>query len=392
MPIRRARKEAKQPFQDITDQFTTLSDTLPTTFPSLNIPTPKPKRRVRAPGGTLGAKLRAARNPGPGIPSSLPPSSPPSASSRLPWDENEHDENAHPLDILTSDNPADDELPNFEFQFDLENAPEGEGDDPIADAPEEWAQDEDEPALDPANMSDPFGFFAVEKQLKADRAANPATGTGATVRARYRGAPPPAIDTTVPDPPAREGLVTPPTPHKRVDKRRAVASPSQSSDGFFNPNTSSMPSTPSPAKPASSKIERRTVADGNASNSPGEGDETMEVEPTVTKTRTSRRLAKKPRSSGSPPTAARNSHTPLVKRPKRQAASIQKPTEKPGASHKGNIPEPKKKKGMTAGTRKKPASSGRQTKGKGKSKEDADDSDAEKQEVRANFNYYVLVP
>jgi hypothetical protein len=378
MPIRRARKEAKQPFQDITDQFTTVPDSQPPAFPSLNIPTPKPKRKARTPGGTLGAKLRAVRTPA--IPSSLPPSSPPSTSSRFPWGEEdpEQDENVQPPQhILTTDDPAEDDPLTFEFDL-----PPDDNDNQgyIDEAPEEWVQDE--PTLDAANMSDPFGFFAVEKKLKAHRAANPTT-----VRARYRTAPPPVID-TVPAEPVRDSLATPPTPHKRGDKRRAIASPNQSSAGFFNPNTSSMPSTPSPSKPASSKATGKARRGGDNSDSQEGGDDTFGGEMGIAKTRASKRLVKKPRNSESPLSVAGDPHTPLVERPTRRATATRKHSARPRTGDQEDILELKaKKKVATAGTRKKSTAAGKQVKGKGK--EDADDSHVDQQEVHVYFTYYV---
>ncbi|KAF9460717.1 hypothetical protein BDZ94DRAFT_1265353 [Collybia nuda] len=364
MSIRRA----KQPFQDITDKFVVDSLELPLPI----VPTPKPRRRPRAPGGILGAKLRAARNPN--IPSSLPPSSPPSTSSRLPWGDHEHDqvhdENACPQHILTSDAPAED-IPDFEY--DLGDASQDR--DFIADAPENWFQGESTP--DAANMSDPFGFFAVERQLKAERAAKPIIETKSAARAWHRATPSNTIDVTASNPPVWDIPSNPSTPHKRVDKRRAIASPNQSSDGFFNPNTSSMPSTPSPSKHPTNTAKGKIAPIGEENDRSEDAIKSVEVDSTIAKTRVSRRLIKKPRSSGDSHTTI--SHTPLVKRSTRRIPSVRRPTEKPGDRSKNEVLEPPKKNKRTTGTiGKKPVSSGKR--GKGKNTKDLDDLEIMKQE------------
>ncbi|KAJ7222272.1 hypothetical protein GGX14DRAFT_428361 [Mycena pura] len=133
-------------------------------FVSPNPPTPaaRPRRKPKIPGGALGVKLRlrtaatTSRANATIFPSSLPPSSPPFASSSMrgPPVFNSEDEVAREM-YAGEDNCA------------------------------------------PARLSDPFGFFAVEVKLKAARAAHP---------------PPPPL---VVPPFASRGTVMPATPHKR---------------------------------------------------------------------------------------------------------------------------------------------------------------------------------
>ncbi|KAG6866684.1 hypothetical protein C0991_000794 [Blastosporella zonata] len=132
----------KQPLQDITDRFV-----------------PLPVRHSRKPAA----------------PSSLPPSSPPSA----------HTFSELSINRITYDARHTDNLPD------------------TIDAGD-------------STHSDPFGFFAVENKLKSLR----------TQQDKPRASRPPRIQTT------RSNLVSPPTPPKRRNKRRVNMSPDSEADSM----------------------------------------------------------------------------------------------------------------------------------------------------------------
>ncbi|KAJ7222263.1 hypothetical protein GGX14DRAFT_428345 [Mycena pura] len=189
-----------RPLQDITARFV-----------SPNPPTPaaRPRRKPKTPGGALGAKLRlriaatttTSRANATIFPSSLPPSSPPFASSSMRGP------------------------PVFNSEDEVAREMYAGDDDVRSDFGSQLPSDVDAENRAPARLSDPFGFFAVEVKLKAARAAHP---------------PPPPVA----PPFASRGTVMPATPHKRK--------PGVSSHGVdhFSPATASLPSSPSPVKGA----------------------------------------------------------------------------------------------------------------------------------------------
>lgn len=240
-------KDHKRPLQDITERFVLNS-------PPVNTSS-KPRRKVKAPGGVLGAKLRAAKPP---IPSSLPPSSPPSASSHFPEPVPQHTYNND--QPMSSSGDSEFELPRFER-----------------------AEHDFSGKSDPSTGSDPFGFFAVEKKLKAQRAQDENRPP------RYRVAPPPLINTAL----GQEHPATPPTPRKRHRKRRAVASPALSGANVFSPKTDSLPSTPSPSKPSTRKGKEKAVNSDRSQDEIG-GDD---LDAAAADSTPGRRPTKKPRNS-----------------------------------------------------------------------------------------------
>ncbi|KAJ6631473.1 hypothetical protein B0H10DRAFT_2207126 [Mycena sp. CBHHK59/15] len=204
---------SKRPFQDITDRFRIE--------PAPTPPTTRPRRKPKTPGGALGEKLRlrgiettkSATNI---FPSSLPPSSPPlySSSSRdVPLDLNSEDE-------VIQEIQEDDDEPVYGR------------DDFGSILPSDDDADDDAENRAPANLSDPFGFFAVERKLKTKRDVLPLQPTVLRT-SRY-----------VDDKERDDGRVMPSTPHKpKVGKPRV----STHAD-VFSEATTSLPSTPSPTK------------------------------------------------------------------------------------------------------------------------------------------------
>ncbi|KAJ7270115.1 hypothetical protein B0H12DRAFT_1229355 [Mycena haematopus] len=176
----------KRPFQDITDRFIS----------------PRPKRK---PGGALGEKLRLRAAAEKVFPSSLPPSSPPLyQSSSSQW------------------------MPDRGVAREVhEDAAEPYGHEDFSSMlPSDEDGDPDAENRAPANLSDPFGFFAVERKLKAaKRDIQP------TVLRASR----PAGDKERDD-----GLVMPPTPHKPTIGKRGLSD--------VSPPSASLSSTPSPVK------------------------------------------------------------------------------------------------------------------------------------------------
>ncbi|KAJ6497502.1 hypothetical protein C8R45DRAFT_1211381 [Mycena sanguinolenta] len=180
----------KQPFQDITDRFIS----------------PRPKRK---PGGTLGEKLRLRAAAEKVFPSSLPPSSPPlyqSSSSQWMTDREvahgTHEDAAEPFG-------------HEDFGSMLPSDEEG---------------DPDAENRAPANLSDPFGFFAVERKLKAQRETQPAVTVTALRASR------PTDDKERDD-----GLIMPSTPHKPAIGKRALSD-------VVSPANTSLSASPSPVK------------------------------------------------------------------------------------------------------------------------------------------------
>jgi hypothetical protein len=258
-------KPAKNPLQDITDQFV---DSSPPPSPVIIVPpqlasTPAPRKRRPKVPSTLARQriLRSQQQPqqpvvahqaGKPAHSSLPPSSPPSASSH----------NAH-IDIDTI--PEEFELQRF--------------DSPPAHL---FFQDDDY-QLQPTPASDPFGFLAVERKLKAARAerddedmyeffaegdssiddiyfdeGNASVHIFPTPMPRARNRTDAAAET------GRNRIATP-APCGRPRKRRPLVSPGASAphlDSDGRDGESSFPSTPSPAKhSANVSVESPAVLD-----------------------------------------------------------------------------------------------------------------------------------
>ncbi|KAJ7727896.1 hypothetical protein B0H16DRAFT_1589644 [Mycena metata] len=183
----------KRPFQDITDRF---------------ISSPRPKRKPKIPGGALGEKLRLrvieTTKP---FPSSLPPSSPPLYSS-----------SSHGLPLLNSED---------EVAQEVHDEPVFGRDDFGSMLLSDEDGDEDAENRPPETLSDPFGFFAVERKLKAEREVIPIAAQRAS--------------RLTDDKERDDGLVMPPTPHKpALGKRRLsatadVLSPAATSLGSPSP-------------------------------------------------------------------------------------------------------------------------------------------------------------
>ncbi|KAJ7771986.1 hypothetical protein DFH07DRAFT_212870 [Mycena maculata] len=211
-------------FQDITHRF---ADPAPPT------PITRPKRKPKTPGGALGEKLRlrvidSTKSTANAFPSSLPPSSPPLYSSSSRGLSRSEDEVAQEIqdrgEVEEEEEPYRYANPDFGTMQPL--------DDEDADA--------ENRAPTPATNSDPFGFFAVERKLKAKRAlaSPPPLPQAAVLRASRR----------TDDKGRDDGRVMPATPHKpKLGKRRL----SPDAD-VFSPAATSLASSPSPVKAGTS--------------------------------------------------------------------------------------------------------------------------------------------
>ncbi|KAF9268495.1 hypothetical protein L218DRAFT_953963 [Marasmius fiardii PR-910] len=193
------------------------------------------KRRTKAPTGALGRKLKRAEQE---QISSLPPSSPigPSSSNSLP--------------IASSD----------DGNRDLQDLQEPQGQSFWMDEGGDWKENIDfssqcydehgnfiTPRLQeepkeafPMNDSDPFGFFAVEEKLKAERSRQP-----------------PKVNKSLlpPSKPIAESFKPPRTPHKRRIGKRARTNSSR--NGSSPARSDILPSSPSPTKRFSERFTTR---------------------------------------------------------------------------------------------------------------------------------------
>ncbi|RDB25160.1 hypothetical protein Hypma_007987 [Hypsizygus marmoreus] len=322
-----------RPLQDITDRFVSAVEPLPS---------PRPRRKVKAPGGTFGAKLRAAKAPA--IPSSLPPSSPPSASSRDP--------ELYVDNRSTSSNYGDENVdPNLELpRFEREPGPSN-------------ALDEDAGPLD---TSDPFGFFVVEKKLKALRAR---PSYIEKQQLRYRAAPPPPIDTAL----IPGHLVTPPTPRKRRGKRRALASPSISNPDVFSPRTTSMPSSPSPSKPSSRKGKEKAAAKEEKGGSDTEMGSDLAVTPQP------RRPTKRLRRQGTSKEIAEAPDRPVLRRSGRRTTATMDNAKAADDGDGSHVRVTRRKRTAATSSRTKPSGEKRQPKGKGKASAATQEDDEQRE-------------
>ncbi|KAJ7047869.1 hypothetical protein C8F04DRAFT_1060325 [Mycena alexandri] len=308
----------KRPFQDITDRF---------------ISSPRPKRKPKIPSGALGEKLRLrvieTTKP---FPSSLPPSSPPlysSSSNGLPLLNSEdevvqevHDEPFFGRDDFGSMLPSDENVDD-----DAENRP-------------------------PENLSDPFGFFAVERKLKAEREVIPIAAQRASRFTDDKG--------------RDDGLVMPSTPHKpTLGKRRLSATAD-----VLSPVATSLGS-PSPVKGVGTR-HLNEESDMNTSH---------EILPVRPQERDIDDDHAPPRSKR----ARQSSETSLP--PRRSTRGQSKPTAK---EKKREVARPKKR----VGTGPAKAKIGAKSKGKGKKKvvedNDSDDDPQEKFEAErlARLEYF----
>ncbi|KAJ7125216.1 hypothetical protein C8R44DRAFT_782614 [Mycena epipterygia] len=208
----------KRPFQDITERFVS----------------PRPKRKPKTPGGALGEKLRlrvieTAKSTVNAFPSSLPPSSPPLYSS-----------SSRGLPLLSSE---DEVARGIQEEY-------GRPDFASALSADEDADEDAENRSPTASHSDPFGFFAVERKLKAERDVLALPPPAAVPR---RGG---AVRYTD-DKGRDDGRVMPSTPHKpKLGKRRVSAKDDDAPADVFSSET------PSPVKGAGDDI-LGSLADGN---------------------------------------------------------------------------------------------------------------------------------
>ncbi|KAJ7099478.1 hypothetical protein B0H15DRAFT_944894 [Mycena belliarum] len=340
----------KRPFQDITDRFVSPQ-------PS------KSRRKPKTPGGALGERLRLrvientaklAATPD-GFPSSLPPSSPPlySSSSR-----------GGRVPLLSSEGEVAREM----HRADHEELYQYGRDDFASMDDNENEYDEDAENRAPATNSDPFGFFAVERRLKAERAAQPVPA------ALPRQPPARATDDRERD----DGRLMPTTPHKPKPGKRAAAT----ADTVLGPGSEapSLSSSPSPIKHAEARaspdgsmdtsgelfparVQTRRRADGDEENAPPR--------------------RKKPRRSESPEVAL-----PL---PPRRNTCAQSAAQKETQAQKSkSAKDDVKPRSNTRATRKAPPKTKPRAKKKAVKDNDSDDDQQEKfdAERRARVEYF----
>ncbi|THV06169.1 hypothetical protein K435DRAFT_789602 [Dendrothele bispora CBS 962.96] len=218
---------------------------------------PRPRRRVKAPVGELGRKLKekAAET------SSLPPSSPVSGSPSSSRDS---------LPAVTSE-----DVEPFTNKWWHEQEDDAEPD----LAPEYHDLEEVEPELPspghmhPSQPSDPFGFSAVERMLKEERLKRPLPA-----KSQSRTRLPPIAST--------QTLRAPRTPHKQgIRKRLGTAS----LDNVLDNKTPSLPSSPSPAKRPAKRRLSTNLSTNEESVEQITAEERNEVEDAEVETETERR-------------------------------------------------------------------------------------------------------
>ncbi|KAJ7179616.1 hypothetical protein C8R46DRAFT_1212155 [Mycena filopes] len=210
MPNATSSTSHKRPFQDITDRF---------------VASPRPKRKPKIPGGALGDKLRLRvieTTNGKSFPSSLPPSSPPllysSSSSRG-------------LPLLNSEDQVELQVHHDEAFFGRDDFNSMLPSEEEGDVNED--DDEDAENRPPTPLSDPFGFFAVERKLKAERKVIPVAAHGH----RFTD-----------DKGRDDGLVMPATPHKPTLGKRRLSATATAEPDALSPAVTSLASSPSPVK------------------------------------------------------------------------------------------------------------------------------------------------
>ncbi|KAF9494198.1 hypothetical protein BDN71DRAFT_1010787 [Pleurotus eryngii] len=390
MPISKKRKIATEPeptprpsriLQDITSQFVEPEPVVGGPKQTVSREEPQPprrKRRAKAPIGRL-AKRKDGPSHHPAIPSSLPPSSPPSESSRF-----DAINQAFAGPRFTRNRS-----PSLEYAD--ENA------DPFSESPDLLPA----AASRSSYQADPFGFLAVESRLRAKReAAQPfqvLTDLDLPVDDDH---PTPHPDTFEDD--NDENVVplgVPSTPHKRKKHRRSMmtGSTSPTSAALYNPSPRS---TPSPSKP------RRSLAKGNHSPVDSSESELVLSRPpiasvargariTAKEKAKARKEARAPKKSVTPRTLGRSLEALLPKRVTRARVASSKGKGKRGreavSDDEEDEPSPRKtkKRATVAG---KPSS---KAKGKAKATEIEDEEididgaqEKLKQERQARLEYF----
>ncbi|KAK0459205.1 uncharacterized protein EV420DRAFT_1763648 [Desarmillaria tabescens] len=240
----------------------------------------RPRRRGRVPIGALGEKLKLkARALSP-----LPPSSPTRSSSpRL-----EAGPESDSLPIATSDDFHEFTTQNTQFGYKVEDHDQGRYLDFSPRCYGEQGAIFESPPSNRKSGSDPFGFFAVEQTLKAERQEQPL--------------PHPTVDRNdhAPFTPLRQKLYS------------AAISDAPRTSG-------SLPSTPSPAKPeASGSRKRKSSDDSDAEISQIQEDllngDDVESQSEEVKVRGGKQKQNKPRESIDPDKLAREWKASLPKR------------------------------------------------------------------------------
>ncbi|KAJ3789642.1 hypothetical protein GGU10DRAFT_384002 [Lentinula aff. detonsa] len=197
--------------------------------------TPRPRRKPKAPKGILGAKLKSRAAPKPQSTrnfSPLPPSSPFASSSQFTQD-------LLPV-AATSEAQTHDIGKRFFEEVEVDEDRDFESDAYGTLEGEVGVQE----TVDYAEDSDPFGFFALEAKLKAER-------TQRSISAA-----------TLPAPFAQSLKVPPRSPHKaRI--RKSFMTESGRKD-VAKGDSPSLPSSPSPAKPR--RATKRGLAKGTNSD------------------------------------------------------------------------------------------------------------------------------
>lgn len=273
----------KRPLQDITDRFVANTPGTPSPI--------RPKRKPKTPGGALGVKIKSRTNPNL-FPSSLPPSSPlPKSSS-----------SSHVLpsfDLHSEDEDEAEQLEHDENDIPFYGQVDFTSDSPPSDP----CYSDGEATSTAANISDPFGFFAVERKLKLERD---------DVTSRHHAPASSSLRTL--DPEDGDDISMPPTPRKpKINLKRKHSSLARAAPdhGVLSPTTGSMSSTPSPVKAAGAGGGGARPVDTDGDCGPMEDqDDEPEDTPIATKAKSKRRAkskddtggtgrkAKKPRGSG----------------------------------------------------------------------------------------------
>lgn len=232
-------KRKLQPLQDITDLMASHPDRLS----GADERRVKGRHRVGMIASTYLVSPNPVHNPITRIsfPSSLPPSSPPSPAS---------------FDLPTSKARQDPEIWEDVAPVEQEEIP--------------LASDDPEPARN----SDPFGFFAVEKELKAQRDQSSRQNSYTEIREAGGLVLVPASSlvffqpdiTAILNDSEREFVspcATPKTPHKRKQRSTADKGKGKEKENILlSPHTESLPSSPSPLKTR----ETRTISQNRSSS------------------------------------------------------------------------------------------------------------------------------
>ncbi|KAJ7601932.1 hypothetical protein B0H17DRAFT_1122760 [Mycena rosella] len=325
MPNPSTSTAPKRPFQDITERFVS----------------PRPKRKPKTPGGALGEKLRlriieTTKSKSNAFPSSLPPSSPPLYSESSVSEARGVPLRSSQREVHDDEGDEGEEPHGYGYGYGHDDFGSLLPSDDDADA------DAENRAPTPAPLSDPFGFFAVERRLKAERKILP---------------PPPPAARPTDDKERDDGRVMPSTPHKPKVGKSANSNPN-----VFSPATTSLVSSPSPVKTGD---RRRTRADADEDD-----DDDENAPPTRKKARPNPEAAAPRRS-----TRGKNS----IKAEKAAPASKPKPKTRP--ARKAPAKAAGKATAKAAGKKKEKAV---------ETNDDADDEQAEKFEAerQARLEYF----